>query len=71
MIEVFKTNVVDYHHSQEIIRLLHDRFSNYQINFDLDDCDHILRVESQHAIALQELTEFLVICGVAAEVLEN
>ncbi len=67
MIEVFKTDVVDCHHAQEIVRLLHDRFLGYRINFDLDDCDHVLRVESNSAIALEELKDFLVMCGVSAE----
>jgi hypothetical protein len=45
MIEVFKTNVQEVENTQEIIRKLLEHFPNYRINFDLEDCDKILRIE--------------------------
>jgi hypothetical protein len=45
MIEVFKTNVENVDESKMIIRQLHAHFPDYKINFDLDDCDRILRIE--------------------------
>jgi hypothetical protein len=45
MIEVFKTNVTDKDHAARLINEIHERFHYCRANFDLDDCDHILRVK--------------------------
>lgn len=45
IIEVFKTNVPHYKVANFIVRLLNSKFPNCKINFDLEDCDKILRVE--------------------------
>ena len=45
-IEVYKTNVVNNGQSLLIIQVLRQRFPTYTANFDLQDCDKILRVES-------------------------
>jgi hypothetical protein len=46
MIEVFKTNVMDKVDAEKLIKQIHQNFTNYQANFDLDDCDLILRIKS-------------------------
>lgn len=46
MIEVFKTNVREIDVSQQIIQRLLEHFPNWKINFDLSDCDNILRIET-------------------------
>lgn len=71
-IEVFKTNVKDADHAQLILDLIHGRFSEYTANFDLDDCDRILRVVSRSAVidALL-LMNLLKSFGVDAEVLAD
>lgn len=46
MVEIFKTNVGSNSESKIILRLLSKSFPGYKINFDLDDCDRILRIES-------------------------
>lgn len=46
MIEVFKTDVTDAQDAKVILKHIHNRFVLYEANFDLDDCDHILRVKS-------------------------
>ncbi|MFZ1679237.1 MAG: hypothetical protein WBP41_19180 [Saprospiraceae bacterium] len=46
MIEVFKTNVINDEHAKMLIDQIHFEFSHYKVNFDLEDCDKILRVES-------------------------
>ncbi|MDQ3111727.1 MAG: hypothetical protein M3R17_17700 [Bacteroidota bacterium] len=46
MVEVFKTNVLQADESHEIIQKLLEKFPGCRINFDLEDCDKILRVES-------------------------
>jgi hypothetical protein len=45
MIEVFKTNVQNKTQAKRVIRSLKGDFSKAHINFDLQDCDKILRTE--------------------------
>jgi len=45
MIEVFKTNVQFEEQGERILASLAQLFSSLKINFDLEDCDKILRVE--------------------------
>jgi hypothetical protein len=46
MIEVFKTNVCHSDHANMLIEQIHRAFMEYKANFDLEDCDRILRVKS-------------------------
>jgi hypothetical protein len=45
MVEVFKTNVQKKDETITIIQKLHEYCPQGKINFDLEDCDKILRVE--------------------------
>lgn len=45
MVEVFTTNVQEISHAEALIQSLLLHFPDCQINFDLEDCDKILRVE--------------------------
>ena len=45
MVEVFKTNVQKQKEAKMILPVLSKSFPALRINFDLDDCDRILRVE--------------------------
>lgn len=45
MVEVFKTNVEDKVLAEKILEILNRELPECRINFDLDDCDRILRVE--------------------------
>lgn len=47
MVEVFKTNVEDKDLAEMIIKILSRELPECRINFDLDDCDRILRVEGE------------------------
>ncbi len=47
MIEVFKTGVCNISVAQKLVREINEKFPEYKANFDLDDCDHILRVVSE------------------------
>lgn len=49
IIEVYKTNVTDIRQSIILLEELHKRFPGYLVNFDLHDCDKILRIESSQA----------------------
>ncbi|HKO79522.1 MAG TPA: hypothetical protein VJU78_03965 [Chitinophagaceae bacterium] len=46
-VEIFKTNVRNKREAAKIIKLLLAHFPHYKINFDLNDCDNILRIETQ------------------------
>lgn len=46
MIEVFKTDVKDRAFASLLIEQIHKTYTGYTANFDLDDCDNILRVKS-------------------------
>ena len=52
MVEVFKTNVRSTRKAKLIIQKLAEEFPNHKINFDLSDCDKVLRVEGNNLEAL-------------------
>ncbi|MEN2398795.1 hypothetical protein GKZ90_0003370 [Flavobacterium sp. MC2016-06] len=68
MIEVFKTNVQEESQSEFIIGKLLEHFPNSHINFDLEDCDKVLRVHST-SISNQKIIEILNTHGYLCEVL--
>ena len=45
MVEIFKTDVSKKTKAKYILSTLQNEFPQLKINFDLDDCDKILRVE--------------------------
>jgi hypothetical protein len=47
MIEVFKTNIETTNDANNIVAMLLQHFPGSRINFDLQDCDKILRVEGK------------------------
>ena len=51
MIEVFKTNVQEVSQANGLVALLLQHFPGSKINFDLHDCDKILRVEGKNFMA--------------------
>ena len=48
MVEVFKTDVYEEERSIIIVLKLLGHFPENKINFDLEDCDKILRVEGKN-----------------------
>ena len=46
MVEVFKTNVKDRDQAKMLIDQIQKTFTDFTANFDLEDCDKILRVKS-------------------------
>jgi hypothetical protein len=48
MIEVFKTSVENVSDANNIVQMLLQHFPGSRINFDLQDCDKILRVEGKN-----------------------
>jgi hypothetical protein len=51
MVEVFKTNVQETSHADSLVALLHQHFPGSRVNFDLEDCDKVLRVEGENFMA--------------------
>lgn len=45
MVEVFKTNVEDPAQAAKLVGLLQKHITNSSVNFDLEDCDNVLRIE--------------------------
>ena len=54
MIQIFKTNVENAEQAQGLLVLLYHYFPYTEINFDLEDCDSILRVKGErfHPLAI-------------------
>ena len=48
MVEVFKTNVRKKAQSKLLLCILSEVFPSSKINFDLSDCDKVLRVEGEN-----------------------
>jgi len=72
MIEVFRTNVDSPDQAATLIGHIHSIFNDYKANFDLEDCDKILRVKSNN----DEIKTYLIIdvlnsYGFRAEILPD
>ncbi|URM36393.1 hypothetical protein [Flavobacterium anhuiense] len=68
MIEVFKTNVQEESQCNIIIEKLLEHYPNGSINFDLEDCDKILRIHAP-AISNKKIIDILNSHGYFCEVL--
>jgi len=68
MVEVFKTNVEHRELAEQLASILRGRFVFSKINFDLEDCDRILRVEDEE-ICVETIIEILSSRGFECEVL--
>ncbi|MEN7550615.1 hypothetical protein AAG747_22035 [Rapidithrix thailandica] len=69
MVEVFKTDVQEEKLAQKIISELLRHFPGCEINFDLEDCDKILRVETTKNI-FSEVIATLTQQGIRCEILD-
>ncbi len=69
MIEVFKTNITQKQKANSIAEELLQKIPGAKINFDLTDCDNILRIDCGADI-IQMVTEHLHNRGFQCEVLE-
>ena len=52
MVEAFKTNVQKKAQSKMMLCILSETFPSFKINFDLSDCDKVLRIEGDNIEAL-------------------
>ncbi|MEO5910511.1 MAG: hypothetical protein ABIP95_06460 [Pelobium sp.] len=72
MVEVYSTNVKDIKQADFLLQQLGIRFPTYESNFDLDDCDNILRVKSVvEKIEVFQVIDFLNSFGFIATVLKD
>lgn len=72
MVEVFKTDVRDADQARLLVEVIQKNFDGYRANFDLEDCDRILRVAvSQGAVQVFPLVNFIKEFGYQAEVLAD
>jgi hypothetical protein len=71
MIEVFKTNVRSRALAKSISKILTQKFPQYTVSFDLQDCDRILRIASEIHIDAVAVQAELLQLGVEAEVLSD
>ena len=69
MIEVFKTNILEETIAEAIRKELSSRFPEFLINFDLEDCDKILRIENC-AVETKSVIHLINEKGFYCEVLE-
>lgn len=72
MVEVYSTNIEDYKQADLVLYQLNKVFPTYKINFDLEDCDNILRVEtSSGMIEVLKIIALLKDLGFLAQVLPD
>ncbi len=71
MVEVFKTNVLFKNDARELLEQIHSMRGDYRANFDLDDCDHILRIASDLSVDHASIIQILRCRGFEAEILED
>lgn len=57
-VEIFKTNVTHTFLANTLIQDLHTSFPAYRVNFDLEDSDNVLRIESTTPIDVTEVVNF-------------
>ncbi len=63
---VFKTNINTPHRAKAAKNIIDKLLPNIKWNFDLEDCDNILRIESEHDISVnitEKLKDFDIQCS--------
>jgi hypothetical protein len=69
MVEVFKTNIRYKKQAKMVLDILSRQFPLFRINFDLEDCDKILRVEGEN-IRQEKIARLLAENGYQCDLLE-
>jgi tRNA G26 N,N-dimethylase Trm1 len=69
LIEIFKTNVTDKQASKKVLHLLENSYPHLKINFDLDDCDKVLRIQGSY-FSPNLIIELLLKMGYSCERME-
>lgn len=72
MVEVFKTTVDNHVQAFKLSEAIHRAFPGCRANFDLDDCDRILRVENHgNRVNACAVIHLIISHGCFAEVLND
>jgi hypothetical protein len=71
MIEVFKTNITDECKATQVCEAIAHEFPEYAINFDLQDCDHVMRIQSREIVDCIAIVRLIQACGFEAKVLSD
>jgi hypothetical protein len=72
MVEVFKTNVISPVLAYLVVHRIHNAFPDHRANFDLQDCDHILRVVcAARPVQAGSIMDLLQAYGIDAEPLPD
>jgi hypothetical protein len=71
MVEVFRTNVNHIDQASDLIAQIQRVFPGYRANFDLNDCDRILRVMAPCEINVEKLISIMNRLGFHATVLPD
>jgi hypothetical protein len=69
MVEVFKTDVRQRRQAKLLLGILQKRFPLLRINFDLEDCDKILRVEGEN-IQHEKIARLIIENGYQCHILD-
>lgn len=69
-IEVFKTSVTTCEEANRIKTILMTRFPGLKLNFDLEDCDNILRVELNEELQKEHIVRIVANAGHTIATLE-
>lgn len=56
-VEIFKTNVTRDKKAQKILIEFRKQFPEYTMNFDLEDCDRVLRIEGSTTLNVQQIIQ--------------
>lgn len=70
-VQVFRTNVADPERAKWLMDQIQRSLTSCKVNFDLDDCDRILRVVCEENIQSDVLIDLLKDAGCIAEVLPD
>ncbi len=70
LVEVFKTNVQEAQQAKLLVEMLLEHLPGGRINFDLEDCDKVLRVQ-RHEISSAKIISLLNQQGFHCEVLPD
>ena len=72
MVEVYRTNVKNEWQADFLVHRLQEKYPTYKINFDLEDCDNVLRVEGSGLSAhIDDICAVLKSFGFNANVLDD
>ena len=70
-VEVFRTNIASENIALDIVKEIHSMFPEISVNFDLDDCDKILRLVTPSYDYVPKVASVLISNGYYCEVLPD